>query len=433
VVSSRARQAFFVLFLLGFVVRAAFLGHEGTNDVPYDINWGHETNRVGFAKYYYGNYFPLQYHVFQFVAWFSDRASLGSLLVFNSVNLAFDVGLFVVLVLLLRRLGANPAWAFVYWLHPYFLALAWLGYIDVQMAFFAGLGVLLVARSSTAAGTLLAGVPFGIALFLKPQTLTLAVLLCGFVVACLFRRDGRRQIARTAALLAVFPLALFVAYSIWFHEVGRGGRLLARTFVHFGDFQGAALTANALNLWQPVADLYRDTGEPVYAVRGPHVYQTLAEILTVLILVCAVAAVAWTARSRPLYVSLVLLFAFGTMTLPMTMTRAHENHFFLGAVFGLLALAVLRSRLLAVAFAVVLTLQFVNLFLLYGFSKSCCPSLGAPGAQDFYVAHLRNPAAYLTVLAFGVTMFSLFRHTLRHGTRPGSLGGGQGIQTGSSA
>ena len=44
------------------------------------------------------------------------------------------------LVLLLRRWGASVWWALLYWLHPYFLSLFWLGYIDAPVGFFVLLG-----------------------------------------------------------------------------------------------------------------------------------------------------------------------------------------------------------------------------------------------------------------------------------------------------
>jgi hypothetical protein len=61
----------------GLTIRLYLLTSSGTQDVSFDVGWGHAINNAGFADYYNGNYFPLQYHVFQLAAWMSDRQSIG--------------------------------------------------------------------------------------------------------------------------------------------------------------------------------------------------------------------------------------------------------------------------------------------------------------------------------------------------------------------
>ena len=141
----RAAWTLCALFLLGLAIRLVFLNRAGTSDIDIDLQWGKDANTFGLPISYHGNYFPFQYQIFQIAA--ANGYPVSSLVVFKTINLIADVGVFVVLILLLRRWRLNVFYACLYWLHPYFIAMFWLGYVDVQFVFFIVLGLLALTRA----------------------------------------------------------------------------------------------------------------------------------------------------------------------------------------------------------------------------------------------------------------------------------------------
>jgi hypothetical protein len=393
-----------LLVVTGFAVRLWLLDSGGTHDVSYDVAWGHATNQAGFAHYYYGNYFPLQYHVFQLASGLAGTFGISGRTFLKLIEVIFDAGVLLVLFLLVRRIGLGERVAVVYWILPYTLAMDWLGYVDFDVAFFALLGVLILAGGRSARRLLVAGFAFGAALMTKPQALTLALMFAGFVFFGMIWSHRRRELARDAALLTVGPLTLFLAYSLWLASAGRGIAYLGRTLVEFGRFGGAAFSANMTNIWLVFADAYRHNDQPIYAVAGSRyeLFEAVAVALTALLLLAAAVAAAYRVDERPLHESLIIVFAAGTLTLPMTMTRAHENHLFLGVLFGLVAGSLLRSRSFWIGFHVIVLIQFVALLSLYHFGESGpnWPWLWRRGG--YFIDHLWTPAAALTFAAFCV-------------------------------
>jgi hypothetical protein len=402
----------------GLAIRLTLLDSGGTHDVPYDVAWGHAANQAGFARYYYGNYFPLQYHTFQLASGLAGTWGISGTTFLKLIDLLFDAGLFVVLVLLARRLGLDRRLALVYWLAPYTLAMDWLGYVDFEMAFFAVLGLFLLADGGNTARTIMAGFAFGAALMTKPQALTLALMFVGLVFFGSLWSQRRRKLLRNAALLGVGPLTLFVGYSAWLASAGRGVTYLARTLVEFGKFQGSTFSENITNLWLVFAEAYRHDSQPIYSVSGPeyNLFQALAIALTGTLLVAAVVIVARRIDERPLSESLIAVFAAGTLTLPMTMTRAHENHLFLGVVFGLIAGTLFTGRVFRIALHTIVLLQFVALVSLYHFGNTgpYWPFLWRAGA--YFIDHLWGAAGAVTFVAFCVAYVSLLGSVLRVGT-----------------
>ena len=180
----RAWWTLCALFFLGLTIRFVFLNRAGTSDIDIDLQWGKDANTFGLPFSYHGNYFPFQYQIFQVAA--ASGYPVSSLVVFKTINLIADIGVFVVLVLLLRRWRLNVLYACLYWLHPYFLAMFWLGYVDVQFVFFILLGLLALTRAVVVRDYLLAGVPFGLAWLMKPQPLIGAVMIILFGTVLLF-------------------------------------------------------------------------------------------------------------------------------------------------------------------------------------------------------------------------------------------------------
>jgi hypothetical protein len=268
-------------------------------------------------------------------------------------------------VVLLQRWGVNPAYALVYWLAPYVAALDWLGYIDFQFGLFALLAVVVVSFSSRPADFLIAGIPFGVALLMKPQSYPLFAMLVLFMLARALL-DRRSAGLYRWALLFIAPLAMIGVYALYFWLNGRGSTLLLTSYV---DVPGLipSLSANAPNIWHVIGNFYREGDNPVARVTGLGIYHWIATLGTVTILTAFAVAIARTAGRRSDGINMLLLFAVGGLVTPMTMTQAHENHLFLGAVFGSLLMVIARDWRLAVALTGLLLIQFANLFALYGF------------------------------------------------------------------
>jgi hypothetical protein len=66
-------------------------------------------------------------------------------------------------------------------------------------------------------------------------------------------------------------------------------------------------------------------------------------------------------------VSVLVVLAAAATVVPMVVTQAHENHFFLGGLFLLILALLTRSRRFLWGVQSLLLLMFINLFALYGF------------------------------------------------------------------
>lgn len=144
-------------FVAGLIARFCMLLYVGVYDMRAYLEWGRKSLEASVVQAYIGIYFPFQYQVFQACAWVAARFRLPEVVVFKFSNLVFDLGVFVLLAVLLKRQRSNPAYALLYWLHPWFLSVFSLGYIDFHFTFFVLLCVLLL-RNGEARDCLLAGI-----------------------------------------------------------------------------------------------------------------------------------------------------------------------------------------------------------------------------------------------------------------------------------
>jgi Gpi18-like mannosyltransferase len=247
---------------------------------------------------------------------------------------------------------------------------SWLGYVDFHPAFFILLSLYLLTRARTTLATAVGGLPLGIAVAMKPQAITMVAMLGAFVVvrSVQARRLDDAEVVRAGALM-FGPVAVFAAYSAYFTAHGRGWLFLVRSY---RDVTKAlpALTAQMPNIWYPVADLYAKGGEPITSVVEPKAFHTLAAVLTAGVLVFVTARLARDSDRRSFPVTVLLLFTAGAAVLPMLMTRAHENHFFLAATFGVLLVARLADRPLTLLVNALLAVQALHLFGLYGLGEN---------------------------------------------------------------
>jgi hypothetical protein len=329
--------------------------------------WGQHTRDAGLAHAYMGIYFPLAYQLFAGEVAAASLLGVSAFSAMKAVNLLFDIGTFGLLVALLRQHHLNARYAFYYWLHPYFLAIFWLGYVDPFLSFCALLTLVLLRRLCSVTGALAAGVPLAAAVMFKPQGLTLvamtALLVVGLIVV---RRRITNPVVRASALLVPTVLA-FVAYSLYFKANGFSLSFLERFSRETLKTFSPGLTENMLNIWTPVAYHYVEHGRPLYTVTGPGVCHTIGDLLVVFAFVFAALVVCVAVRRRQLSWLVLSVFTLGALLLPVLGTRAHENHLFLGLTFAVVALAAMPNRAFAAAFNALLAVQFVNLGARYGF------------------------------------------------------------------
>jgi hypothetical protein len=362
-----SRLAAWGLFGTGLAVRLASFGFTGMDDMKSYVEWGDRANAQGLAPAYSGIYFPLQWQVFQACSGLVAATGWPYPAVFKAATLGFELGILAVLARLLEDEGQPRTRALGYWCHPTFLMFAVLGYVDAHFAFFCLLSVWLANRARDARGFAVGGLPLAAAFLMKPQTLSLLAIAFFYACARWLRCQDRSVFALFAA-----PAAVFAAYSVALALGGRSIWALALTVLGTASVM-PAMTANQLNLWFPVAWLV-EPGRPVYFVAdtapvlGPVTIRDVAAGLTLAML----AVYAWrleAARARaeaPVRpASFTLLFAFASLVLPMVMTNAHENHFFLAG--ALLVVLVAQARPVErAALHVLLALSGLNLFGLYG-------------------------------------------------------------------
>jgi hypothetical protein len=376
---SRARQIsvdrrllWTLAILLGLGVRIAFVPYKGTADMDSYLAWGRDVATYGMAKAYHGIYFPLEYQLFRLAVGAASVLGISEVSALKIGNLAFDAGTFVLLVLLLRRLRLPPAYALIYWLHPYFLAIAWLGYIDMHSGLMVVATLLAISYCSRPLQYVAAGVPLGLAFTMKPQGITfvLAIVLVtalGLVGSRVFglSRTGT-TLARHGPLLLVAPIALFCGYSLWVAGDGHSVTYLAHTYSP-GELarQSESLNANMTNIWYPVADALRDPGAPIYSVTEPAILNTVGSALTIgLIFIGALLLIRRDGLSETALITSVLGLA--AIVGPMTLTHVHENHLFFGALLAIVLMPLVRNRWFTIATNVLLILQFINLAGRYG-------------------------------------------------------------------
>lgn len=368
-------------FVVVLVLKLVFVGDKGTGDMDVALGWGRTLLRVGLVDGYTGSNFPIAFQIYEGLVWFARQVGMDGYAAMKALNLACDLGTFWGLRALLRGWDLDPRWAFAYWLSPYFLVMAWLGYDHFQMGLIVVVTLLLAQRVRSTRGWLLVSVPFGIGFLQRPQVQALVgavAAYAGIVALDAWRREGRsvraavwHERTRRALLLLVVPAVLFVVYTVWFWAGGKDALYLTHAYQQIAAFS-PALSANMLNVWQMVAELYRHGDEQLSTVRGPGALHALAGAISAVALLAGVWFIVRSERpGRPFSVTLLYLFALGAIVMPNLYTRAHDNHLFLGLVLVVPLVAMLPARRGA-ALAVVgatTVLQAFNSWALYGFGS----------------------------------------------------------------
>jgi hypothetical protein len=131
------------------------------------------------------------------------------------------------------------------------------------------------------------------------------------------------------------------------------------------------LNAQMTNFWYPIAYVLKKPDQPIFSISDqilvmPHVpAKWLAGAIVLTLVALHVFLAERTAASTPSG-RFVEIWGIATMTVPMLMTSAHENHFFLGSVFLVLLAARRYPIILKIAAHILLLIQFANMYGLYG-------------------------------------------------------------------
>lgn len=409
-VSPAARFGIWAVSLTaGLIVRLVFLQTLGSNDMVQYARWGHAVANHGLAAAYEGIYFPLQYQVFGLTIGVGNAIGRDDVTSLKLVNLLFDVASLVALIVLLNALRLPAIYALFYWVHPYFMAISWLGYIDVETGLLVLIFLLALARARTPRSYLVAGIPLGLALVMKPQADYLGLMLLLVVISSLVlgRRlklpNGGSTIIRQSLRLAVAPLVIYAIYTVvlawqglpisdFFHTLSPSG--IAE---HSPGFSGLMP-----NVWYIVSVSLVRPGQDVFKVYEPSILNLVALVLTVATLVgCTVLLLR---KGKVLTGRLaVSLFGIAFLAAPNMLTHSHENHLFYGAMLGIVMIALMRNTYFTVALNILLLVQFVNLVGWYGLGNNSRSSSGV--VQSLMSWYSKTPVN-VTTAAVGVLAFA---------------------------
>jgi hypothetical protein len=380
--------------------------------------WGAKTRESGLVGAYEGIYFPLAYQVFAVEDWIASTLGVSTFSVMKTVNLMFDAGTFALLTTVLRERGLSWRYAFYYWLHPFFLAIFWLGYVDTFMSFMTLSAVVLLGRLSGVVGAFIGGIPVALAVAFKPQALTLLVMTALLATGLLaVARRATAQVWSTLAFLLPSALAV-IGYSLYFADRGYAVTQLVRYSLTTLTRASPSLTANMLNIWTPVAYHYVEPGQRLYTVTGPHVFHTVGELLVAGAFAVSAVLVCTRAQQRDLAWLVLSVVTLGALILPMLGTRAHENHLFLGLTLTVVAVAVMPRFAFLVAFNVLLIVEFVDLEARYGLGTNhLTNSRLVEETMAHYGRNAQLGASVITIAAF-IVMFAFVVRALLVGAPP---------------
>ena len=356
--------------LIGLLARGPMLFSMGTNDMNVYYYWARNALDSSLPSTYHGIYFPLQYQVFELCVLIATKSGADFIPVLKLSNLVFDVGSFGLLCLLLKRQGSNPAYALLYWLHPWFLSIFSLGYIDYQFTFFVLLSIYLL-RQGTARDFVVSGIPLGVAFLMKPQAL---ILMIASFIYFVFHYARTRD-ARPLGLMA-FPILLFLGYEAYFTIAlfSASGydavRTLPASYLNVTNAM-PALNAQMPNFWYPIAYFMKRPDDRIYAVSDQiHLLPGIpAKYLAAAVVLGLVGLYVFRVERRgelPVSDKFAGMFGFASVAVPFLMTSGHENHLFLGSVFLVLFMAGRLPLSPKVATHILLVVQFLNIYGLYG-------------------------------------------------------------------
>ena len=221
--------------------------------------WGLAALTNGLHESYHGTYFPIQYQIFEFCVWLALKLNIDHFIVFKSMNLLFDCGNLIVLYHIFKKIGISKFYLLIYWLHPWFLNMFSLGYVDFQFTFFILLSIYFTFKTS-AKSYLIAGLFLACSFLMKPQV---QIIVFSFFIYCSLLYFKNKDFK--PFLIFVFPVLLFGLYSLFFFFASGSLLRMTSTYLLVSTVM-PCLNANFLNGWFSIAYLLKDANEPIYAI-----------------------------------------------------------------------------------------------------------------------------------------------------------------------
>lgn len=358
---------FLGLILFGLLLRIFSLFYNGIFDMETYYEWGLAALTQGLHESYHGTYFPIQYQIFEFGAWIALKFNIEHFIVFKSINLFFDCGILVVLFLIFKKMRISHYYLLIYWIHPWFLNMFSLGYVDFQFSFFILLSLYFTFNPSRK-NYLLSGLFLGIAFLMKPQV---QIIIVAYFIYCSLKYLRDKDFK--PFLIFFFPTVLFILYSLFFFIAAGSPLRLANSYVFVSKVM-PCLSANYLNAWFSIAYLIKDVDAPIYSVSDQlSIFHIQIKIIAVIAVFAFIIYFLKNLINKTLNNSeqsnFLLIACFSSVVLPFVMTSAHENHLFLASILLIPIAAKSKSLIIKITIHVLLILQFINLYGYYGIGE----------------------------------------------------------------
>lgn len=411
-------------FLFGLLCKILMLFYNGMYDIDdYYVKWANISLKYGlletFIKHispFAGSYFPVQIHILTFCAWVQNLFNLNFHLVIKLLNLLFDIGNFFLFLCILNKLKLNQLYALLYWLHPWFLAVFSLGYMEFHFSFFVLLSVLLFLKADTLKDYFWTGLPLAMAFFMKPQA---QIIMATALLYAVFHYLKTKRFDIFG--LFIFPAILFVIYSLYF-IIALYYRyntidifFLARTYLNTSNIM-PCLNGTMLNFWYAVAYILKGSNPSIVSVSDqiqilPNIQIKHLAMLTVLGLVSVYTYLVNKIKlGKVVNENWIYVFTFSALIVPFVMTSAHENHPFLASLFLVIFLAKPVNKILKFAIHIILILIAINLYILYSTSNLAMPF------QYNYEWRIMFLFSIIATVCFLIITFFLFKFVIRSAT-----------------
>lgn len=394
------------LFLIGLFARIAFNYTKPSADVIEYVRWGENTQKVGLTSAFEGGYFPFQYLLFGSSYSLAKNFDVSPENSIRTFNLIFEIGVLLLLVFILKKYLTTDKVLIYFWLNPFSLIIYQQGYVDPQFSFFILLAwAIILSAKENFYKYLIAGIPLGISLLMKPQAAPLFVGLGILAVFIFFKKPQgysfKNSFKNSLKILSVFiaPAILYVAFSLYFgltmniHEnhntlprvsqtiqnrtglserasdIATGSLFLTAQYVYVAQQRMPAINANMPNAWYFVADYLNKDNQPIYRVRdttkvaGLISYRSIGFLIFFAILFWLIFRIAKSENN--LVTKIVFVTCLIPLILPYLTTSAHENHFYLGFIGSIILGALLRDKFILKMGYLLGALNALNLLSLY--------------------------------------------------------------------
>lgn len=391
-----------LLFLIGLVIRIGLNYTYPSSDVAEYVRWGQNTHEAGLSESFEGGYFPVQYMTLGAAYSLSTLVPISPENVIRTFNLIFEIGGLVLLIYMLKKYLTADKVLLYFWLNPFSLIIYQQGYVDAQFSFFILLALAIIFSPIFGPGDsfkkyLVAGIPLGISLLMKPQTAPLFVGLAILAVILFFKKQ--RGQAFKISYIFIIPIILYAGFSLYFGlamdihnnhntlpkvskiiqektglserggDIAAGSMFLTAQYLYVAQQRMPAINANMPNTWFFVADYLNKDNLPIYRIRDttkviPGIsYRTIGFIIFFAILITLVFKIVRSNTSlaeKIIFVSCVI-----PIILPYLTTSAHENHFYLGFIGTIILGAILSDKFILKAGYILGVINAINLLLLY--------------------------------------------------------------------